>query len=417
MDDCWVVVVGAGALQVPCVEAAHSLGLKAIVTDRNAAAPAVALADDFYAIDTYDHRDHRDLVRWLIDKKHRNIVGCFTAGADVAPTVAACAEEAKTPGIPFDVAQRTHNKLLVRHALTDEAITLEQPEYGSLYQEEWVEWGEDGIEQFTGVHYPMVIKPVEQCASRGLTLIHDQSELQSALEKCWKYGEPALIEEGLAGSEHSAEIILDSQGQIIFFNVIDRVFRYNGGIALELGHINPSRLTTEQKISIRKLLCASAKALGVGWGPWKCDLMWTADGPKILEVTARLSGGWDSAATTPLSTGRNPIRVVCCLACNLPIIPEDLEGDKARYSACAAAFPKPGRVTKIDIAKIKDLQRWMPQCEQIHVGIKQGDVIEIYEHNAQRRAFAITASSSYEEAWTLAEQAALVIEEAIMMEE
>ena len=430
MDERWVIVISAGALQVPCVEAAHSLGLQVIVTDRNAGAPAVNLADDFFAIDTYDHRGHRDLVRWLIDKKHRNIVGCFTAGADVAPTVAACAEEAGTPGIPFDVAQRIHDKAAVRKVLRDAGLQQFQPHWLHGWTRMGMDISVQGTvwEELPTSICPVIVKPLHQCASRGVSIVRSREELLPAFMKVEAFeGDPVspagvhlgcnvLIEEYLTGSEHSAEIILDSTrgSDAIFFNVVDRVFRYDGGIPMELGHVNPSRLSTHDQMVIYDLLCEAAKALGVTWGAFKADIIVTADGPKILEVTARLSGGWDSSVTTPLSSGRNPIRVVCAMACGLPIKPEDITGDKRRYAACAAVFPKPGKIISI---KMPDWPEFRAMgIDKVILNVQPGQAIPEYEHNAHRLAFCIASAADYDQAWANASDGAEILARSIVTE-
>jgi len=56
------------------------------------------------------------------------------------------------------------------------------------------------------------------------------------------------------------------------------------------------------------------KALGINMGCAKGDIKITSDGPKIGELAARLSGGFMSAYTYPLSTGVDLMRAAIEIA-------------------------------------------------------------------------------------------------------
>ncbi len=420
-----VLIVGAGLLQVPMIMEAKKLGLYAIATDGNPEAPGTRIADDFYRCDTYDAERHVELVPVLM--KHYNIKGVTTCGADVAPTVARAAETAGTPGIPSGVALRTHRKDMVRSCLTVKDLSIpnwmnicfhcDYPTPEEAIRRCLEQW-KDGV----------VIKPQNQCASRGVTIIKEASQIRGALEKIEPYVIEDtgifLAEECLMGSEHSVEMIIDEQTGIIFFNIVDRLFSYTDGVPMELGHVNPSRMSAHDWTSCMVLAQQAAKALGVYWGPWKCDMIYTQDGPKILECTARLSGGFDSQYTTPLATGRNPIRAVLQMACGMPIEKKFINRKIKRHAACAAAFPNPGRVrnplpefayTRKGVPMLLIFNRKnppiftehvLPDIEQIFITVKDGDIITPYTHCAQRPGFAIAVHDDYDMAWCRAKMAA-----------
>ena len=92
-----VLIVCGGLLQVPAVRIARELGLKVVVTDGSADAPAMKLADEPVILDIYDVQGHCDLVKSL--GQRYNLRGVFTEGADVEVTVAAAAEVAGLPGV------------------------------------------------------------------------------------------------------------------------------------------------------------------------------------------------------------------------------------------------------------------------------------------------------------------------------
>ena len=72
---------------------------------------------------------------------------------------------------------------------------------------------------------------------------------------------------------------------------------------VEIGHINPAIHVHTTKIELFELIHRAGVAIGMkrekGGHILKADIMLTEKGPCIIELTPRLSGGWDSSASTP----------------------------------------------------------------------------------------------------------------------
>jgi hypothetical protein len=118
-------------------------------------------------------------------------------------------------------------------------------------------------------------------------------------------------------SEQSVETLWYN-GKMYWLNWVDRLFRKdfllfdslktgiyeNVSWGVELGHINPALHREEIKEMVRDLIHRAGLAIGMkkekGGHILKADVMLTAEGPYILELTPRLSGGWDSSASTPV---------------------------------------------------------------------------------------------------------------------
>src|SRR3990172_6281501 len=102
-----ILIIGGGLLQVPAVEAAHSLGLRAIVTDRNPDAPAMRIADEAHVGDIYDIPNHVKLGL----KLRNRLAGIFTEGADCEVTVASVAASLGLPGVSVEATMNCKNKV------------------------------------------------------------------------------------------------------------------------------------------------------------------------------------------------------------------------------------------------------------------------------------------------------------------
>ena len=57
--------------------------------------------------------------------------------------------------------------------------------------------------------------------------------------------------------------------------------------------------------------------LGIKIGAAKFDMIITNDGPKIIEMTTRLSGGFDCQYVVPASTGKNVVMAAVMTACGI----------------------------------------------------------------------------------------------------
>lgn len=327
------VCVGAGVLQTYMIGEAREMGYAVAALDADPAAPGMAMADYPLVCSTYDDETAVALVKKLRRKGKRELAGVATCGADVSPTVAVLAEAFGLPGIPPWVAARTHNKLRVRDALERAGLGRYQPAW-TMYCPSLLRQGATYAPLFG---YPCVVKPPAQRASRGVSLVADAAALPGALAHGLAHAPERvlIVEEALAGTEHSVEMLFDAEGEVCWFNVVDRVFTYEDGVPIELGHVNPTRLPDAAVQAMWAMGAEAAAALGVGWGPFKMDVMQTPSGPKILECTTRLSGGFDCQETSPL-TGRHPIRQLVRLATTQS--PEPMEFPSG-YAACAAVLP------------------------------------------------------------------------------
>ena len=382
-----LLVIGAGPLQCYTIREAQALGLRVLATDRNDNAPGFRLADTWKPLDVYDIDGHRRLVREM-----GGMAGSVCAGGDAAPTVSACYEAAGMPWVPYEVACRTWNKAAVRACLDEAGLAHYQPQWftgteltGNTWTLRPEEWG-----------CPVVIKPVSQRASRGVTIVDTIEQAEDALRKAWSYDKEILIEERLIGTEHSAEVLFDRDGACVHFHVCDRFFDYANGVPLEIGHINPSRLTTAQQAAVKAMLLESAAAMGITVGPWKCDVIYTGTGPKILECTARCSGGYDAQRTYPRSANDNLLRRIIQISCGMPCDPQPSLFPAQRHVACAAILPRKAGIVG---------QLPLPQDVVWHV--HDGEKIAYpLAHNAQRLGFVFAEAPNYGEAWEAAKNKA-----------
>ena len=340
-------------------------------------------ADKAVTVDIYNVPGHYAAADEL--QHDYSIRGVFCEGADCEVTVASLAAYLGLPGIGLLAAKRCKDKSLMREAFARAGVSP--------------------VAGFTG-RFPVMVKASDNCGSRGVHRVDRQEDLVAAIADAKAnstHGE-YLLEEYLTGPQQSVEILFDASGKCHYLNIVDRPFAADG--VMELGHINPSGLSEPQKQELYRLTEQAAAAVGVSFGAFKCDTIWTDKGPRILECTARLSGGLDCQYTTPLATGRDFISAAMRIACGMPADPEDLRVKHNRFAAAWAAFPKPGRVKEI----------WGTPGQRVFIRVKPGDVIEPYTHCATRPAFVVVTGETYSETLSKARAAADVLASYIVTE-
>lgn len=375
-----VLVVGGGHLQVPIIAAAHKLGLEVVMTDKSSKAPAMRLADLPIALDTKDVASHVNLAKQLVSLR-----GVFTAGADVEVTVAHAAASRGLPGISIEAARACNNKAVMRKRLDEAGIPGPRWKEVIFYPELF-----DAANQ---IGYPLMVKATDNCASRGVFKVSKIGDLQEALLGAGRASttSSALFEECLVGSEHSVEILFDTWGKPMPLNIVDRLFTYRDTHPIEDGHINPSLLSKDDQAELFALTIAAAKAVGVGFGAFKADCIWTRRGPMILEVTARLSGGYDCQHTTPLATGRDFILAALALAVGRPIPDDALKRKQERFAVAIGLFATPGTIREF---KGVEEAKALPGVDHIYMHCTEGDKVRQTTDCAARLGFVIASGET-----------------------
>jgi biotin carboxylase len=211
-----------------------------------------------------------------------------------------------------------------------------------------------------------------------------------------------MVEEYLEGPQISTEsILLDGIGYTPGF--VDRNYEYLERFApniIENGGQQPSHLSAEEKHSVACLAEEAGRALGVTNGVVKGDMVLTKEGPKVIEIATRLSGGWFSTDQIPLATGVNFIGCAIRLALGENIDQSELVPRFQKGVAIRYFFPTPGKVKSIKNAEKYRKISWV---YKLHFFVDQGDVVEATTNHTKRAGFVITVGETRDEAVARAE--------------
>jgi biotin carboxylase len=304
-------------MQRRAAEKIKALGHALILTDGSSSCALRPMADEFVQLDTFDMAGNSARADAL--KTRYDIRAVFTAGADCHETVAVLARYLGLHGIDPAIAHLCRYKNLTRERLREKGIP--QP----LLRE--ADSHEQALAAAEEIGFPIALKATDNSGSRGFSRIERKEDLtRAAFQRARDNGTTGIVivEELLlpqAGSiaEQSVETVW-YDGQMHWLNWVDRLFRkdfdsvahpWNAADdpyrdiswAIELGHLNPAEHPSQVRHEVEGLARRAGEAIGMGSQKGghilKADIMLTTKGPMILELTPRLSGGWDSAHSTP----------------------------------------------------------------------------------------------------------------------
>jgi isopentenyl diphosphate isomerase/L-lactate dehydrogenase-like FMN-dependent dehydrogenase len=200
-----------------------------------------------------------------------------------------------------------------------------------------------------------------------------------------------ILEEYMEGSELSIDAIIFNN-EITFTGVADRIIEYPPYF-VETGHTMPSTLPAEITEEACDVMRHGIRALGITIGAAKGDIKVTSKGVMIGELAARLSGGFMSAYTYPLSSGVDLMRAAVEVA--LGQEPGNLEPVIALTSIERAIITKPGIVKRID--GLEEALK-VPGIKEIFLNVKLGDKTVNPRSNVEKAGHIIAAAATLAEA-------------------
>jgi len=377
------MIIGGGLLQAPVIVTAKKMGYQVIVTDYNTDAMGMKDADIPIIMST---RDIEGSVR--IAKSQNEITpihGVLTVGTDASMTVAAVANALNLPGIKFENAEAATNKIKMRMRFKEHGVP--SPSFLPVWSLK------DAKAACKILQFPVVIKPSDNMGGRGVMRLNNLNELADAFHYA-KSASPSgelLIEEYMEGPELSIDAMIFND-EITWTGIADRIIKYPPYF-VEIGHNMPSALSKKMLDDACDVMRQGIHALGINIGAAKGDIKVTKNGAMIGELAARLSGGFMSAYTYPLSTGVDLMKAAIEIA--LGQEPGNLTPVINRVAIERAIILKPGFVKKIN--GLEEALK-VPGVEEIFINVKIGDKVVQPRCNIDKAGHIIATGDTLEEA-------------------
>lgn len=387
-----IMILGASILQLPAIEKAIAMGLEVVAVDMNPEAvgfnvPGV-IKEEISTIDTPSI---------LKAAKHYQIDGIMTLATDMPMmAVATVAEEMNLIGVSADTALKTTNKAFMREALRKAGVPIPLF-FHVITKHDYLE----AVNKVNSAGYRCIVKPADNSGSRGIYFLSDY-EIET-IEKAYEYSRQSsrsgelMVEEYMEGPEVSVET-LSVEGSCHVIQITDKI---TTGVPyfVEMGHSQPSYLPEDIKNQIKKITIAANHALGIENGPSHTEIKVTKDGPKIVELGARLGGDNITTHLVPLSTGVDMVE--CCIRIALgekpDLVPKYQKGSAIRYFKADH-----GRI--IQINGIDEASK-LDGIRQISVVRGIGEIINGIKKSGDRVGFVIAQADSCIRAIKICEKA------------
>lgn len=338
-----LLIIGGGVEQVPAYERAKARGLIVVGTDGNLNAPALRLADYVLEASTRDAGETLAVVSEF-NRKHP-INGVMTIANDVPYTVATVANALGLPSISLEAAQCASDKLLMKTRFVEQGVACPWFQGVNSVSELETLVGQNPEKRY-------VLKPIDGRGARGVLQVDNKSDLAWCFEESRRWGDSGqlMVEEFVPGMQLSTESFL-LDGRCYTPAISERNYEYMARFSpyiIENGGTIPAILTEAQCQAIDDLILAGAKAMGITQGIVKGDLVMTSGGkPLIIELAARLSGGWFATHQIPEASGVDLVDAVISYTLGHPVNAEDLTPNRQRATAIRYWFPSSGVITRI----------------------------------------------------------------------
>lgn len=319
-DRARLLIVGASFLQVPALKRAHELGFRVGALDWDPRAVGRPLADDFFEVSTVDAPG----VTRVAESYRPD--GIVTIGTDLP--MRAIARACSQLGLhgPSEAAVR---------CATDKGAMAEAFAAAGVPAPRFRVLGVDaGLGGLTGcLGSPYVLKPVDSSGSRGVVLVDERADPAECLAyaRAQSRSGEVIAQEFVRGPECSVELLC-SGDRVQVVAVTDKLTS-GAPHFVELGHSQPTGLAEELRRDVEAIAVSAVAALGLRDCAVHAEIILTGEGPKVIEVGARLGGDLITSHLTPLSTGVDMIEGLICIACGGEprIEPGELIGSAVRF--------------------------------------------------------------------------------------
>lgn len=148
--------------------------------------------------------------------------------------------------------------------------------------------GEDPVKKIMDLNYPLMVKPVSEGSSFGMSKVNNPTELVTAVETARKYNAEVLIEEYLTGVSATVGV-LEKDGEPFATEILelrpknewyDYEAKYTKGMT---EFILPAELSNDMTLKVKETAIRAFKACGCS-GVSRIDFIIADNIPYVLEI-------------------------------------------------------------------------------------------------------------------------------------
>jgi biotin carboxylase len=373
-----LLFLGAGTWQTPYLKKAKAMDLQLFVCDWLENPSGKQYADVFEPIDLKEKEEVLKFAR-------RNQVEAVLTSADIGVLTAAyVASRMQLRFHSEEVALNASNKFNMRMRAQKCGISIPRFEAALTLEE--------AREAVDRIGFPVIIKPTDNCSSRGVRVIFNHRELTSMFEDTIQYSveRRVLIEELLTGTEGSAEALIVA-GKIHVLGICDKKksempFRFD----LQLNY--PGNYTDRQYNRIVELLNQIVTGYEIVNGIIHVEFIVNQENVSLIEFALRGCGSNVITHLIPAMTGFDPVPYLIQMAFGRM---DSIQLKRDQAGILKFIMLHPGNIK--EIVGVETARK----CEGIvdfEIEKKAGDRIDIVKNGRERPGFCLAVGRNHEEA-------------------
>ena len=272
-----ILVIGAGVAQADAIKKARQTGYYVLATDGSPDAAGLRIADERRVIDVKDVEGN---LAWA---REQRVSGVISYASDITlPTVLGVREALGLPGLgrtPMEVSlDKSRQRILFKKA------GLPQPDFEIIENEHELD------KAVKRIGFPLVIKPVDNSGSRGVSVVEKGDELPFAYPTAKENSKKGavIVEEFIEGTELTIEG-LSINGSHHILAMSDK-YKPDGSYRVATQLAYPAAISSEHEQEIIKIMSAAYDAAEVDNTPTHSEVILSPSGPKIVEIGCRGGG-------------------------------------------------------------------------------------------------------------------------------
>ena len=383
MDKKNILILPASEWLVPLIKKGKELGHNVYVVNPDTNSPGFEFADDYLLSDIFDF----DKVVQYAKEKHIDAV--TSDECDIAmPLIAKLGKSLGLPALSEETATIFQDKFAMRDF--SEKHGIKYPEYRLCTK------ADEAIEFLERIKKPLIIKPLDNCSSRGVYKVSTADEIREHFDESLSFShfhKAVLAERFINGTEFTIDTLKTPSRNYTLAISEKKHFAHNKSIANELlfSHYNPNFDYDKLRATNDNYIMQSGLEFGFTHAEYKYE-----DGEfYLIEIGARGGGAMISSCITQYLSGYDTYRYL--IECALGNIHDEDFSIKPEYRDRAAVlkfFETPNGGGKVGEIKGLDYLENEPDIHHYRLNFKVGDTIEDARNDSVRIGFYIACSEN-----------------------
>ncbi len=381
-----ILILPASEWVVPLIKKAKKMDYNVFVVNPYEDSPGFKYADKYLISDIFDYEK---VIKFA---KENNINAIASDECDIAmPAIAKIGKALGLPAISEKTATIFQDKFEMREFCRTHNIKF--PEYNLCYKVE------DAICLLERIKKPLIIKPLDNCSSRGVFKVSTEKELKEHFEESLSFShfhKAVLAERYINGTEFTIDTIKTPSRNFTLAISEKKHFAHNSSVANELffSHNNNNYDYDKLKAVNDEYVMQSGMEFGFTHAEYKFE-----DGEFFLiEIGARGGGNMISSCITQYLSGYDTYRYLLeCATGNIHDEDFSITPEYKEKTAVLKFFETPGNGGVVKEIKGLDYMENESHILAHRLNFTIGDRIENATNDAARIGFYIACAENKNE--------------------